>query len=208
MLLIGKEAPEFLSNAVLDGKEIHQDCSLSALRKKQAAILFFYPKNFTFVCPTELWQFQENLAEFEKRDVKVIGCSTDTEETHLAWLRTPKNQGGIQGITYPLIADVSKTISCNYGVLAGAWYTLDDKVQITFRGHPIAYRGTFFIDKDGIVRHQSINDFPLGRNIEELLRIVDMWQHHQQHGEVCPANWNIGQEAMKPTQEGVKKYFS
>ncbi len=208
MLLIGKKAPEFLVNVVFNGNTIQQNCSLKDLREGQAAILFFYPKNFTFVCPTELWQLQENLTKFQKKCVKVIACSTDTEETHLAWLRTPQNKGGIQGITYPLIADVSKTIAHNYGVLAGTWDTINSNSQLLFHGHPIAYRGTFFIDENGIVRYQAVNDFPLGRNIDELLRMVDMWQYHQKHGDVCPANWKVGQQAMQPTQAGVEAYFN
>jgi peroxiredoxin (alkyl hydroperoxide reductase subunit C) len=205
--LIGKKAPLFKSTAVVNGKDIVHDFSLQDFVGKQAVMFFFYPKDFTFVCPTELLAFQAALNEFKNRNVAVVGCSTDTEETHLAWLRTPKPAGGIQGITYPQIADASKVIAANYGVLAGSW-SYNDEGVVWFEGLPIAYRGTFFIDDKGLVRYVSINDLPLGRNINELLRIVDMWNHVQQFGEVCPANWQLGQEGMQPTYEGVVTYLT
>ena len=159
------------------------------------------------MCPTEILAFQQLLPEFEKRNVAVVGVSTDTEETHLAWLMTPKKQGGIQGVTYPLVADVSKAIASNYGVLGGDW-DYNDEGQLIFEGAPIAFRGTFLIDKEGIVRHEYINYFPLGRNIKDTLRIVDAWHHIEEHGEVCPANWEEGEEAMQATREGVAEYLS
>ncbi|HEY9342166.1 MAG TPA: peroxiredoxin, partial [Hanamia sp.] len=175
---------------------------------KKNVILFFYPKDFTFVCPTEIHAFQEKLEEFEKRDTVVIGCSTDTEETHLAWLNTPRDNGGIEGITFPIIADTSKIVSLNYGVLGGTYHFDADTRAWSFNGLPIAYRGTFFIDKEGIVRHASVNDLPLGRNIDEYLRIVDAQIHVEKYGEVCPANWEEGEEAMEATKEGVSNYLS
>lgn len=207
MSLVGKKAPIFNAPTVINGEEITESFSLEQYIGKKEVMFFFYPKDFTFVCPTEILAFQAKLEEFEKRDVQVIGCSCDTEETHLAWLMTPKNNGGIEGVTYPLVADSTKTIASNFGVLAGDWnYT--EEGELTFEGAPIAFRGTFYIDKEGIVRHETINDLPLGRNIDEMLRIVDAWQYVQKHGEVCPANWEEGKEAMSATREGVASYLS
>lgn len=207
MNLVLQKAPKFTAPAVVNGEEIVENFSLEQYLGKKYVVFFFYPKDFTFVCPTEILAFQEKLAEFEKRDAVVVGCSTDTEEVHLAWLNTPKNQGGIQGVTYPLVADASKTIAMNYGVLAGH-YDYDEEGNQIFVGAPIALRGTFIIDKEGIVRHQVINDFPLGRNIDEALRILDAIRYVEKHGEVCPANWKEGEEAMKPNREGVAEYLS
>ncbi|MFY0654976.1 MAG: peroxiredoxin, partial [Cyclobacteriaceae bacterium] len=146
-------------------------------------------------------------AEFEKRGVAVVGASTDTEETHLAWLCTPKNRGGIEGVTYPLVADTSKVIASNYGVLAGDW-DYNESGELSFEGLPIAYRGTFLIDKKGTVRQETINDLPLGRNIDEMIRLVDALHHVEEHGEVCPANWEEGKDAMQATKDGVADYLS
>jgi peroxiredoxin 2/4 len=207
MSLVGKSAPIFNAGAVINGEEIVDSYSLDQFIGKKEVLFFFYPKDFTFVCPTEILAFQSKLAEFEKRGVQVVGASCDTEETHLAWLMTPKSKGGIEGVTYPLVADVSKTIANNFGVLAGEW-SYDEEGKLTFEGTPIAYRGSFFIDKEGIVRHETVNDFPLGRNIDEMIRIVDAWQYVQKHGEVCPANWEEGKEAMSATREGVASYLA
>jgi len=207
MSLVGKKAPIFTAKAVINGNEIVEDFSIEKLIGKKEIILFFYPKDFTFVCPTEILAFQEMLPEFEKRNVAVIGVSTDTENSHLAWLFTPKKQGGIEGVTYPLVADVAKTIAANYGVLGGDW-DYNDEGNLVFDGAPIAFRGTFLIDKEGIVRHEYINFFPLGRNINDTLRIVDAWQFHQEHGEVCPANWEEGKDTMKETRDSVAEYLS
>lgn len=208
MSLVGKKAPHFSGIAVINGEEIAENFNLAQYRDKKNIVLFFYPKDFSFVCPTEIHAFQEKLAEFEKRDTVVVGCSTDTEETHLAWLNTPKDNGGIAGVKFPLIADTSKIISLNYGVLGGEYMLNNDTRKWTFTGTPIAYRGTFIIDKKGIVRHESINDFPLGRNIEEYVRLIDAQLHVEKFGEVCPANWEEGKEAMTTTTEGVAEYFS
>ena len=207
MSLVGKKAPLFTSKAVINGNEIAEDFSIENLIGKKEIILFFYPKDFTFVCPTEILAFQEMLPEFEKRNVAVIGVSTDTENSHLAWLFTPKKQGGIEGVTYPLVADVAKTIAANYGVLGGDW-DYNDEGNLVFDGEAIAFRGTFLIDKEGIVRHEYINDLPLGRNVNDTLRIVDAWQFTQEHGEVCPANWEEGKDTMKETRDGVAEYLS
>jgi len=207
MTLIGKQAPTFKAPAVTNGQDIVHDFSLAQFINHKEVLFFFYPKDFTFVCPTELIAFQEKLDAFEKRGVAVVGCSTDTEETHLAWLATPRSRGGIQGIAYPIVADVSKTIAANYGVLGGQW-AYDEQDNMTFHGAPIAYRGTFFIDKQGLIRHETINDLPLGRNVDEMLRVIDMWHHVEQFGEVCPANWQKGQEALEATQKGVSDYLA
>lgn len=207
MSLVGKKAPVFNAPAVLNGEEIEENFSLEQYLGKKDVIFFFYPKDFTFVCPTEILAFQEKIDEFEKRGVAVVGASCDSEETHLAWLMTSKENGGIEGVKYPLVADLSKTIATNFGVLAGDW-SYDEEGNLEFDGTPVAYRGTFFIDKEGIVRHETINDLPLGRNIQEMIRIVDAWHHVQEHGEVCPANWEEGKTAMSATREGVAAYLS
>lgn len=207
MSLIGKKAPYFVAPAVINGEEIVEDFSLNQYVGNKEVVFFFYPKDFTFVCPTEILAFQDKLAEFEKRNVAVVGCSTDTENSHLAWLSTPKDRGGIEGVTYPIVADVAKTIANNFGVLGGH-YDYNNEGEMIFVGTPIAYRGTFLIDKQGIVRHCVINDFPLGRNIDDALRMVDALQYIEKHGEVCPANWEEGKEAMQATREGVASYLS
>jgi peroxiredoxin (alkyl hydroperoxide reductase subunit C) len=207
MSLVGKKAPSFTAPAVINGEEIVEDFSLDQYIGKKEVIFFFYPKDFTFVCPTEILAFQDKLKEFEKRNVAIVGCSTDTENSHLAWLSTPKKQGGIQGVTYPIVADVAKTISVNYEVLAGH-FEMNENNQMVFEGIPLAYRGTFLIDKNGIIRHMLVNDLPLGRSIDETLRMVDALQYHEKHGEVCPANWEEGKEAMSATREGVAEYLS
>ncbi len=207
MSLVGKKAPLFNAPAVINGEEIVESFSLEQFIGKKEVIFFFYPKDFTFVCPTEILAFQEKLEEFKKRGVEVVGASCDTEETHLAWLNVPKDQGGIEGVTYPLVADTAKTIAHNFGVLAGDW-NYDEDGALIFEGAPVAYRGSFLIDKEGIVRHETINDLPLGRNIDEMIRLVDAWHHVEKHGEVCPANWEEGKEAMKATKEGVAEYLS
>jgi peroxiredoxin (alkyl hydroperoxide reductase subunit C) len=207
MSLVGKKAPIFNAPAVINGDEIVENFSLEQYIGNKDVIFFFYPKDFTFVCPTEILAFQEKLAEFEKRGVAVVGASTDTEETHLAWLMTAKDQGGIEGVTYPLVADGAKTIARNFGVLAGDW-DYNEEGDLVFQGIPVAYRGSFLIDKAGVVRHETINDLPLGRNIDEMIRLVDALHHVEKFGEVCPANWEEGKEAMKATKEGVSEYLS
>lgn len=205
-VLVGKKAPVFNAKAVIGGQFV-DSFSLEQYIGKKHVVFFFYPKDFTFVCPTELHAFQENLAEFEKRNVAVVSCSTDTEQSHWGWLQLPKAQGGIQGITYPIVADTTKTISANYGVLNGE-YSLNAEGELTASGEMIAYRGLFLIDKEGVVKHQLVNDLPLGRNVDEALRMVDALQYFEENGEVCPANWVKGKEAMKDTHEGVASYLA
>lgn len=204
--LIGKKAPKFVANAVINGGEITEGFSLEQFIGKKHVIFFFYPLDFTFVCPTEIIAFQDKMNEFDKRDVAVVGCSVDSEFSHWAWLNTELKDGGIKGVKYPLVADLSKTISENYGVLAGE-YDYDDDGNATFKGAPVAYRGLFLIDKDGIVRHNVINDLPLGRSIDEAIRMVDALQYFEKHGEVCPANWKPGDEAMVASHAGVAEYL-
>jgi peroxiredoxin (alkyl hydroperoxide reductase subunit C) len=205
-VLVGKSAPSFTAKAV-QGENIIEHFSLDQYIGEKYVVLFFYPKDFTFVCPTELHRFQEQIAEFESRNVQVVGCSTDTEFSHWAWLQTPKNKGGIQGVNYPLVADTNKTISNDYDVLAGE-YTEDEEGNLAVDGEMVAYRGLFLIDKEGIVQHQVVNNMPLGRSVKECLRIVDALQHFEEHGEVCPMDWQKGDDAMTATHEGVSGYLS
>lgn len=192
MSLVGKKAPEFTAKAVV-GKKIVDPFSLRDFLGKYV-LFFFYPLDFTFVCPTELHAFQEKLKEFEKRGVQVVGCSVDSWFSHLAWLNTSKEKGGIEGVEYPLVSDIHKQIARNYQVLK--------------EEEGIAYRGLFLIDKQGIVRHQLVNDLPLGRSVDEALRMIDALIFFENQGEVCPANWKIGAKGMKPTAEGLVSYFS
>lgn len=205
-VLVGKKAPAFSASAVVNGGEFVNDFTLEQFKGKYV-VLFFYPKDFTFVCPTELHAFQEKLEEFKSRNVEVIAVSTDTEQSHWGWLQLEKEKGGIKGITYPLVADTNKTISSNYDVLAGDYYYNEDD-QLAANGELIAYRGLFLIDPNGVVRHQLVNDLPLGRNVDEALRMVDALQFFEENGEVCPANWSKGKEAMKATHDGVADYLA
>jgi peroxiredoxin (alkyl hydroperoxide reductase subunit C) len=204
--LIGKKAPKFEATAVINGGEMQEGFSLEQYIGKKHVIFFFYPLDFTFVCPTEILAFQEKMEEFDKRNVAVVGCSIDSEFSHWAWLNTELKDGGIKGVKYPLVSDLSKTIAENYGVLAGE-YDYDDEGNATFKGAPVAYRGLFLIDKEGVVRHNVINDLPLGRSIDEAIRMVDALQYFEKHGEVCPANWKPGEKAMEATHEGVANYL-
>lgn len=204
--LVGKKAPSFCTTAV-KGAEIIDNFTLEQFIGKKYVVLFFYPMDFTFVCPTELHAFQEKIAEFEKRDVQLIGCSVDSKFSHFAWLDMERNKGGIKGVQYPLLADFSKTISHNYGVLASE-EDYDDEGMLISTGEPVAYRGLFLIDKEGIVRHMLVNDLPLGRSVDEVIRVVDALQHYEKYGEVCPANWSEGKPAMKESHEGVAEYLS
>lgn len=191
-VLVGKSAPNFKAKAVVQG-EIVNDFSLDQYLG-QYVIFFFYPLDFTFVCPTELHAFQNSMEEFEKRNCQVIGCSVDSCYSHTAWLNTPKNKGGIADVTYPLVSDLNKTISRDYDVL------LEEE--------GIAYRGLFLIDRQGVVRHQIVNDLALGRSVDEALRILDALIFFEKNGEVCPANWQQGNQTFKPTSEGLEKYFA
>lgn len=206
-VLVGQKAPYFSAAAVLSGSEIVDNFSLEQYIDNKYVILFFYPKDFTFVCPTELHAFQEKLSEFEKRECQIVGCSTDTAESHAAYLRMPKDKGGIQGITYPLVADTAKTISTNFDVLTGM-YDYDDEGNLVSDNELIAYRGLFLIDQNGVVQHQLVNNLPLGRNVDEALRMLDALIHVETEGEVCPANWNKGKDAMQATDKGVSEYLA
>lgn len=190
-VLVGKKAPDFKATAVVNGSDF-KEVKLSDFQGKYV-VMFFYPMDFTFVCPTELHAFQEKLETFKKHNCEVLGVSIDSQFSHLAWLNTPKTEGGIKGVTYPVISDIHKTISRDYDVL------------IPEAG--VALRGTFLIDKSGIVQQQTINSLPLGRSVDEMLRLLEALQYTESHGEVCPANWKKGDTAMKATQDGLKTYF-
>lgn len=189
--IVTKEAPDFTAQAVMPDNTFG-DITLSSYRGKYV-VLFFWPLDFTFVCPSEIIAFDKALGEFHSRNTEVLGVSIDSHFTHMAWKNTPVGQGGIGNVRFPMVSDLSKQISEQYGVL------FNDS---------IALRGLFLIDREGVIRHAVINDLPLGRNVEEALRMVDALQYHEEHGEVCPANWKPGEEAMKPTAEGVSEYLA
>ena len=191
--MIGQKAPDFSATTVMGDNTLKDGFKLSDLKGKYV-VLFFYPLDFTFVCPTEILEFNRKLAEFRQRNCEVLGVSVDSQFSHLAWKETPVEKGGIGKLGYPLVADLTKQIARDYGVL-----TQDGAV---------AYRGTFLIDKEGVVRHLVINDLGLGRNIDEALRMVDALQHLEEFGEVCPAGWHKGEDAMKPTHDGVSGYLA
>ncbi len=191
-VLVGKPAPDFTAAAVMGDNEINGSFNLKSYLKGKVGILFFYPLDFTFVCPSEIIAFNNRLNEFKTRGCEVIGVSVDSHFSHLAWKNTPVNKGGIGQIQYPLVADIKKTIASDYDVLVDG---------------DVAYRGTFLIDKEGVVRHQIVNDLPLGRSIEEALRMVDALQFFEENGEVCPAGWNRGKDGMKANADGVASYL-
>ncbi len=208
-MLVTKKAPDFKANAVMPDNSF-KEISLSDYRGKKV-VLFFYPLDFTFVCPTEIIAFDHRLKDFEKRGVQVLGCSVDSEFSHLAWKNTDVNKGGIGNVQYPLIADLDKSIARAYDVLVGAEQatvlTNDDEVETTIGGN-VALRGSFLIDEEGVIRHAVINDLPLGRNIDEMLRMVDALSFNQKYGEVCPAGWEEGKEGMKGSTEGVAEFLA
>ena len=191
-VLVGKKAPDFKAVAV-QGNHVNDNFTIEQFKGKYV-VLFFYPLDFTFVCPTELHAFGAKLPEFHKRNTEVVAVSVDSHFSHLAWLATPKAKGGIEGIGYPIVSDINKNISKDYDVLV--------------EGRGIAYRGLFLIDKEGVVRHQVVNDLPLGRSVDEALRMVDALQFFEANGEVCPANWHKGDKAMKPNQKGLEEFFA
>jgi len=205
-VLVGKKAPSFRASAVVNGGEFIEDFSLDQYVGKKYVIFFFYPADFTFVCPTEIIAFQEKIEEFEKRNVAVVGCSVDSKHSHWKWLQTELRDGGIKGVLYPLVADPALNISENFDVLAGS-YEYSEDGEASFVGIPEAYRGLFLIDKEGLVRHQLVNDMPLGRSIEEVLRMVDALQYSEEHGEVCPANWHKGERALKENADSIASYL-
>ena len=191
MSLVTKQAPEFEAETVMPNNSFEK-ISLSSFRGKYV-LVFFYPLDFTFVCPSEILAFNRQVEDFKAKNCEVLGISVDSVYTHLAWKNTPVDQGGIGPIQFPLVSDISKSISDDYGVL------LEDGISL---------RGLFLIDKDGVIRHELVNDLPLGRNVDEALRVIDALQFFEEHGDVCPANWRPGDEAMKPTAEGVADYLS
>ena len=205
-VLTGKKAPVFKAPAVTDGGVVVEDFSLKQYIGKKYVVFYFYPADFTFVCPTEILAFQDRMDDFDKRDVAVVACSVDSEFSHWKWLQTELKDGGIKGVKYPLVADQSMTIAENYDVLAGSW-DYDDDDEVVFEGIPQAYRGLFLIDKEGVVRHQVVNDMPLGRSVEEVLRMIDALQFNEEHGEVCPADWHKGEEGLKETQESIAEFL-
>lgn len=193
-ILVGRKAPDFVASAVLANGDIINQFQLSEIIKGKYALLFFYPLDFTFVCPSELIALNNRIEEFHQRDTLIIGISIDSQFSHNAWRKTPVSEGGIGEVRYPLVADVNHYICQTYGV-----------------EHPtahVALRGTFLIDKQGIVRSQTINDLPLGRNIDEMLRLIDALQFHEKHGEVCPAGWSKGSVGIKPTEQGIADYLA
>ena len=206
-VLVGKRAPVFNAQAVINGNEIIEDFRLQQYIGEKYVVFFFYPADFTFVCPTELIAFQNKIAEFESRNTAVVAASTDSVTSHWKWLQTPRNDGGIEGVKYPIVSDHNKLISMAYDVLAGS-YTEDSFGNLTFEGSPEAYRGLFLIDKKGVVRHQVVNDMPLGRSVDEILRVIDALQFTEEYGEVCPADWKKGDKALSATQEGIATYLS
>lgn len=192
-VLVGKEAPDFTAKAVMPDNSINDKFNLKEHIKGKVGVVFFWPLDFTFVCPSEIIAFNNRVNEFKSRGAEVIGVSVDSHFTHLAWKNTPVEQGGIGNVQFPMVADLTKSIARAYDVL------LADEV---------AFRGTFMIDKKGVVRHQVINDLPLGRNVDEAIRMLDALNFVEEHGEVCPANWQRGGEGMKPTAEGVASYLT
>lgn len=192
-VLVGKQAPNFTAIAVMGDNSINETFNLSSHLKGKYGVIFFYPLDFTFVCPSELLAFDHRLADFKQRGVEVIGVSIDSHFTHLAWKNTPVNNGGIGQVGYPLVADIRHAVTQAYDL------EVDPGV---------ALRGSFLIDKTGLVRHQVVNDLPLGRNVDEMLRMVDALQFFEEHGEVCPAGWNKGKAGMKPSTAGVAEYLS
>lgn len=210
MSFTGKKFPNIAVGAInARGEEKLINVLEEAVNNKKKVCLFWYPKDFTFVCPTELHAFQSVLAEFEKRNTIVIGASCDTKQVHFAWLCTPKKQGGIEGVTYDILADTNRNLANVLGILDVEEVSFSDEYGVELKvGEDVTYRATYLIDEEGTVFHESVNAMPLGRNVNEFLRLIDAWKHTQEHGEVCPANWSEGAEAMSADREGVAEYLS
>ena len=210
MSFVGKKFPNITVPAMNEmGDTININVLEEAVKNNKKVLLFWYPKDFTFVCPTELHAFQAALGEFEKRNTIVIGASCDTAEVHFAWLNTPKDNGGIEGVTYNLIADSNRNLSSVLDILDGqfAEYNEETGMQL-IEGDNVSYRATYLIDEEGTVFHEGINHMPVGRNVNEFLRLIDAYAHVQKHGEVCPANWEEGKQAMNANRDGVAEYLS
>ncbi len=210
MAFVGKKFPDLNVNAMNDmGDTFKLNVLEEAVNNKKKVVLFWYPKDFTFVCPTELHAFQAALGEFEKRNTIVIGASCDTPEVHFAWLSTDKDNGGIEGVTYPILADSNRNLASTLGILDITDETYNEETGVvTVEGDNVTYRATYIIDEDGIVQHESINNMPLGRNVGEYLRLIDALTHVQEKGEVCPADWEKGKEAMNANRDGVAEYLA
>lgn len=210
MAVVGKKFPNLEVNAMNDlGDTFKLNIFEEATKNNKKVLLFWYPKDFTFVCPTELHAFQEALAEFEKRNVMVVGASCDTPEVHFAWLNTAKDDGGIEGVTYPILADSNRNLSNQLGILDISDEKYNEETGVyTVEGDNVTYRATYLIDEEGVVFHEGINHMPLGRNVKEFLRLIDAYTHVQEKGEVCPANWEEGKEGMNANREGVASYLS
>jgi peroxiredoxin (alkyl hydroperoxide reductase subunit C) len=209
MSLVGKKFPSIAVDAISEmGDNLKINIFEEATNNNKKVLLFWYPKDFTFVCPTELHAFQAALPEFEKRNTIVIGASCDTNEVHFAWLNTPKNNGGIEGVTYPILADTNRNLSNILGILDIESTSYSDETDsIIVEGSNVTYRATYLIDEDGKIFHESVNDMPLGRNVNEYLRLVDAYTHVQTKGEVCPANWEEGKEAMSADRNSTAAYL-
>jgi|SRR5690554_1317437 len=209
MSLVGRKFPNIAVDAMNEmGDTFKINVLEEAQKNKKKVLLFWYPKDFTYVCPTEILSFQDALSKFEDRNTIVIGASCDTPEVHFAWLNTPKDNGGIEGVTYPLLADTNRNLSNALGILDIAPQSYDeDQEYYLLEGSNVTYRATYLIDEDGKVFHEGVNDMPLGRNVNEFLRLIDAYTHVQEKGEVCPANWETGKEAMLATRDGVASYL-
>ena len=210
MAFVGKQFPDIDVNAMNEmGDTFKINVLEEAKNKGKKVLLFWYPKDFTFVCPTELHAFQEALGEFEKRNTIVIGASCDTAEVHFAWLNTPKDNGGIEGVTYPILADSNRNLANQLGILDITNEKYDEETgSIIVEGDNVTFRATYLLDEGGVVFHEGINDMPVGRNVNEFLRMIDAYSHVQKHGEVCPANWEEGKQAMNANRDGVAEYLS
>ena len=210
MSLVGKKFPNINVDAISEmGDNLKINIFEEAVNNNKKVLLFWYPKDFTFVCPTELHAFQDALGEFQKRNTIVIGASCDTAEVHFAWLNTAKDNGGIEGVTYPILADTNRNLANILGILdiESTGYS-EETDSVIIEGSNVTYRATYLIDETGKIFHESVNDMPLGRNVKEYIRLIDAYSHVQSHGEVCPANWEEGKDAMAATREGVATYLS
>lgn len=207
---VGKQFPNLSVDAMNDmGDTFKVNVLEEAKKNNKKVLLFWYPKDFTYVCPTELHAFQEALGEFEKRNTMVIGASCDTPEVHFAWLNTSKDDGGIEGVTYPILADSNRNLASRLGILDITNERYDEETgHVEVEGDNVSYRATYLIDEDGKVFHASVNDMPLGRNVSEFLRLIDAYTHVQEKGEVCPANWEEGKEAMQANAKGTAEYLA
>lgn len=210
MSLVGKKFPNITVDAMSEmGDNLKINVFEEAVSKNKKVLLFWYPKDFTFVCPTELHAFQAALSEFEKRNTIVIGASCDTDEVHFAWLNTAKDNGGIEGVTYPILADTNRNLSNVLGILDIESSKYNEETDtVIMEGSNVTYRATYLVDEQGKIFHESVNDMPLGRNVNEYLRLIDAYTHVQVKGEVCPANWEEGKEAMSANRDGVASYLS